>query len=377
MGKLTMTRFLIILRYILCLVGAAALLCAFSYPDTLIPPDPAAEDTEGISLYTLKPVVWLLPVLYMELVSSMGPHRNRVWFCSLLAVLVVALVAYPLLETYRPEYVTPTFSYQGGMLSTGLIYYISFIGVSLVLRLVLLTYMFPPEELQEQLEIGFVSASVLDPAQARTIKEIAAEGNPHAHKFHFKEADNRMVLRFKLLMRRMMLRSRMTTACIGAGVVLILLWFALFPRPTAEEALQRDLKTMLQYRVTANGYPLATRAAVHAAARVMKHISDYESFAGMRPEDAEAWLKLDMVPEPQRAWMRDNRAIKLDSTDSTYEIRTRFLTITDGTHFCVLYVRTNNADGSIVISEFQEAGWDAVADEARRKLGNDWNALYR
>ena len=50
---------------------------------------------------------------------------------------------------------------------------------------------------------------------------------------------------------------------------------------------------------------------------------------------------------------------------------------TNGRLICVLYVRTNEAENRIIISELQDAGWDAVADEQRRRLGNDWGALYK
>ena len=372
-----MSSLLIILRYLLCLLGAAGLLFTFSYPDSIIPPDPLYENSTAFSLYALKPLLWVIPVLFIELVSILGPRRNLVWFSALLTVLVLALLAYPLLTAYRPEYVEPTFSYQGNMLSSGLVYYVIFIGISLALRLVLLAYMFPPEELQDQLEIGFVSASELNPDSARTVKEIAALEKPKAHQFRFQQADNRLVQRFKLLMNRMLLRSKIRAICTGCAVLLLVLWFTCYPRPSAEEALQRDLNTMLQYRVTANGYPLATTAAVHAAARVMKHISDTECLGGMNFEQAEAWLGLDRVPEAQRTWLRDDRPIDMASTNSMYESRTRFLTITDGRHICVLYVRPHAEDGTIVVSELQEAGWDAVADETRRLIGNDWGALYR
>ena len=44
-------------------------------------------------------------------------------------------------------------------------------GQGIVFRKVLLSYMFPPEELQEQMEVGFVSATALNPASARTLTE--------------------------------------------------------------------------------------------------------------------------------------------------------------------------------------------------------------
>ena len=375
--KTLMLNILLVLRYLFCLLGAAALLWALSFPDAIIPPNPAMEEAEGITLYSLKPLIWVVPVLFMELASCCGPRRNLVWFSALFTVLVLALLAYPLLAAWRPEYVEPTFVYQGGMLTTGLWRFAAFTGISFAIRKMLLAYMFPAEDLQEQLEVGFVSATALNPATARTVKEIAAEEKAKRPNFRFQAGDQRNALRFKLIVQRMLLRSRLANTCIGIGALLLVLWCTCFPRPTDEEALQRDLRLMLQHRPAANGYPLATSAAVHAAARVMKHISDFESFAGMSPAEAEQWLGLDKLPEAARTWMRDSRPIELDATNSMHENRTRFLTVTDGRHFCVLYVRTNEADGSIIISEFQDSGWDAVADENRRRTGTDWGALYR
>ena len=34
------------------------------------------------------------------------------------------------------------------------------------------------------------------------------------------------------------------------------------------------------------------------------------------------------------------------------------------------------ADDSIVVAELQDAGWDARADEQRRRIGTDWGAFY-
>ena len=364
-------------RFLLCLVGAAGLLYAFSYPDALLPPNPILEEAPGLSLYMLKPAIWALPVLFMELVSVCGPRRNLVWFGALFAVLVLAVVVYPVLAAQWPEYISPTFSYQGGMLSTGLTHYVAFLAASIVFRKVLLTYIFPPEDLQEQLEVGFVSASALNPAQARTLKEIAAEPREPHRAFQFKSADARVALRWRLIMRRMLLKSRVTNICAAVAMAMLVLWFLCYPRPTAEEALQRDMQRMFEHRINAAGQPLATTAAVHAAARVMKYISDVEALAGMSREEAEAWLGLDKVPAGYRDWLRDERDIKLASAPAMHENRTRFLTVTNGRQICVLYIRTNEADDSIIISELQDAGWDAVADEARRRIGNDWGALYR
>lgn len=372
-----MDKFFFTMRYLFCLLLAGGLLAALSFPDEIIPPNPVLEDTPGITLYSLKGYLWVVPVLLMELVSSCGKWRNRVWFAALFTVLGLALFAYPLLQAYRPEYVEPTFSYQGGMLSTGLWYYVAFIASSMVVRLVLLAYAFPQEDYEEKREVGYVPASALDASKAKTVQEIAAEGRIKPHNFHFKDGDSQLVCRFHQAMRRMMLRSRAANAAVGGGIVLLLLWVFLYPQPDAEGALLRDKQTMYEHRITPQGRPVATRAAVHAAARVMKYISDHESLAGMTAAEAEQWLGLDQVHPGYRAWLRDERDIELASTNSMYEVRDRFLTVTNGRLICVLYVRTNEAENRIIISELQDAGWDAVADEQRRRLGNDWGALYK
>lgn len=372
-----MDKFFFALRYLFCLVLAGAMLALLSYPDEILPPSPMMEDTPGFNLYTLKPYLWLVPVLLMELVSGVGRWRNRVWFSALLTVLVLALAAYPVLQAHRPEYVEPTFSYQGGMLSTGLWYYVAFIVVSLVTRLVFLAYAFPAEDYEESSEVGYVSSSALNPAQARTVKEIMAEGRPAARKFRFEEGDSQLVQRFRLAMKRMMLKDLKANAAVAGGLLLLVAWFFLYPQPNEEEALQRDKRAMFGHRITASGYPMATRAAVHAAVRVIRHISDHESLAGMTREEAEQWLGLDQVPDYYRPWLRDERDIELASTNSMYEVRTRFLTVTNGRLICVLYIRTEETQNRIIISELQDAGWNAVADEQRRRLGNEWGALYK
>ena len=108
----------------------------------------------------------------------------------------------------------------------------------------------------------------------------------------------------------------------------------------------------------------------------MKYISDHESLAGMQREEAEKWLGIDQITGTYRRWLRDERPIKLASVNSMHENRTRFVTVTNGRQICVLYIRTNDEDNSIIISEIQEAGWDAVADENRRRMGTDWGALF-
>ena len=46
-----MDKIIIAFRYLLCLLGAAGLLYTFSYPDAVIPPNPALEEMEGVHWY--------------------------------------------------------------------------------------------------------------------------------------------------------------------------------------------------------------------------------------------------------------------------------------------------------------------------------------
>ena len=62
--------------------------------------------------------------------------------------------------------------------------------------------------------------------------------------------------------------------------------------------------------------------------------------------------------------------------DDTFLSRTRFLTVTDGTRWAVLFIRTNEAGDIINIAEVQDAGWNAIADELRRQYGEDWRGAY-
>ena len=177
---------------------------------------------------------------------------------------------------------------------------------------------------------------------------------------------------FRAIIRRYFLRKRVRVAILCVLLALSAGWFVLYPQPTEEEALQRDLAAMYATRTLPGGYTVATGAAVHAAYRVMDYISRHEVFAGMTPQQAEEWLQLDRVPAAYRRQLRDERDIDLPSVDSLFESRDRFLTVTDGRRICVLYIRTNAEGDRINIAEVQDAGWDAVADDNRRRYGRDF-----
>ena len=375
-GKLTLA-----LRILLSLLGAAALLYVFSYPDSIIPRSLMEEELEDerFSRYALKPLLFLIPLVFMELVSLCGSRRNLVWFSGLIGVLLLAAAAWPVLTAYRPELVHPTFGFEDGKLAGGLPWYGVVAACSLLVRVTLLSYLFKyyrsPDD--EEMAAGDVDAAELDPENAPTLREIAAMPAKAKPRFLFREIDFGRIRSFHELMAALLGRRRRTRIAVIAGLVLLAGWIVFFPQPTPREALQRDLAAMYATRgTTANGTHLATHRAVHAAYRVMEFISDHESLAGFSRTQAEKWLHLDRAPAAYRRQLRDNRELSLASVDDLFESRERFLTVTDGTRWAVLFIRTNEAGDTISISEVQDAGWNAIADELRRVYGTDWRGAY-
>ncbi len=363
-----------ILRFLFALCGAAALLYTFSYPDSLLPPNPAAEDMEGITLYDMKPWFWLAPLLYTELVCVAGRHRNLVWFGALLIVLIGGLLAWPVLQAWRPELVHPMLEFEDGKLAAGLGYLAIVLMGSILFRFVLLPYLFQRYEPSEN-DGSSVDATVLDPANARTVREIAAEPirvRPH---FLFGEADQGIISRFQALVGKLILRSRRRRLLFCSALALGIMWFFLYPQPDARQSWERALAAM--YETDASGMR-ATPRAVHAAYRVMKRIHDEEkSLAGMTREQAEKALHLDRVPAAYRKLLRNEEAPDPSSVDITYTMnRTPFLTVTDGRRRASLYISTDAEDKHINIAEAVDSGWNAIADEQRRIIGNDWKMSY-
>ena len=353
---------------LLCTAGAVGLLYVFSYPDSLMPANPALDYVQGITYYDFKPIMWVVPFLFMELVSVAGPRKNLVWFTSLLVVICGALIAWPVLTAICPELVHPTFEYEDGKLAQGMIYMLCVLFFTMFTRLMVLRFLYPPEENNES-DINNVDAAVLDPAKGLTVKEILAnpqKANPH---FLFGEADHERLSGFRSILRRLQRLSNWRTATWATLALLIALWFCFFPQPSEEQALQRDMRTMYHYTKAADGTRRATFPAVHAAYRVMKHIADTESLAGLSKTAAEKRLGLDSVPAAYRAQLRDESDLSIPSVDDIFDSRTRFLTVTDGRRIAVLYVRTNEAGDTINIAEVQDAGWNAKADDIRRRFG--------
>lgn len=356
-----------------CMVAAAALLLYLSYTDFIIPPDAAKEYLATFTWYSLRGYLWVLP-LAATVILSLGPCFWRIWFGGMLPVGLAAFLAYPVLQAEMPELVHPTLTYQGGMLAMGLLSYAVILFAGLLLWL-LLRFLFPePEEHEAS---GTEDAAVLDPANARTVQQIAADPKRPAPKFRFGDADITLIERFRRTWRLFLLRKAGAQITFALALAAALLWFFLYPQPTEEEALQRDLQVMKEhylYKVT----PVASFRAVHAGLRVMTHISDNESFAGMTREQAEAWLRLDDITDADyRAAIRDTSDVEIPSVNNAFESRERFLTLRDRFgHWAVLYIRTDASGEHINIAEVQDAGWNSVIDEQRRRLGNDWHGGF-
>lgn len=229
-GKLTLA-----LRILLSVLGAAALLYVFSYPDSIISRSLMEEELEDerFSRYALKPLLFLLPLVFMELVSLRGNRRNLVWFSGLIGVLLAAVAAWPVLTAYRPELVHPTFGFEDGKLAHGMLCYCVLVGCSLLVRVTLLSYLFKyyrsPDD--EEASSGDVDAAELDPENALTVREIAANPAKAKPRFLFQEIDFGRIRSFHELMASLLGRRRRTRYAITAGLVLLVGWVLLFLSP--------------------------------------------------------------------------------------------------------------------------------------------------
>lgn len=382
----------IALRIPFALAGAFALLYALSYPDSIIPPDAARQWEQGFTLYTLRGYVWVLPWLFTEVVCMVGPRRNLVWFTGMLAAFTAAVIAWPVLTATHPELVFRTMEHEeGGMLSLGLLYFSLILFGSVLVRFVFLRFLFAAP-LDAENTSGDIDAAVLDPAKARTVRQIAADPVRVTPKFRFGEGDEGVVQKFRVLMRRLFLKRCAFKLCLLAVAAAIIGWFFLYPQPTEEQALQRDLRLMKENR-RFKGVCHATPAAVYAAYRVMEYVDSHDTFKGMSKAEAEHWLGLDTA-NPYEAMMRDERDLSIPSVDDTFESRDRFLTVSTAFSFhhaglrnplprraktALLYIRTDESGERINVVEVQDSGFNDVYDEQRHRMGTGWNrsGFYR
>lgn len=361
------------LRYVLTFCGGVALLFVLSYPDTVLPPSLDVEYVKGLTVYDFKPVMWCLPLLFMELVSSMGPQRNKVWFTCLGAVWVCGVIAWPVLQAHVPEWVERTLPFEDGKLPVGLGYMAIIIFGSVLFRCVLLSFLFKAPRSEEE-DPTMMDADILDPAKGRTVREIMANPTLARPRFLFGEADHALINRFYALVRRMrQLRYAKQILC-GLAVLALGVWFFCYPQPTEQQALQRDLAAMYECRQLPGGGYIGTRRAVHAAYRVMRYVEKHDVLDGMSFAAAERWLGVSRAPQAYRRRLLDRSDISLASVDDMFESRLRFFTVQDGRHTVVLYVRTDESGQKITVAEVQDAGWNAIVDEARRRFGQDVSA---
>lgn len=364
------SRFTFALRLLLTTLGALALLYVLSYPDSLLPPSPHLAYVTGFTLYDLKPVLFLGPLLLMELTSSCGSRRNVVWFSALGVVFVGALLAWPVLLAHAPEWVRPTLAFEDGKLAAGLPKLGIIIAASFVFRRVLLAYLFREPRSDED-DPAALDPAILNPAQGKTVQQIAANPTRVEPKFLFGEADHGLIERFYAFMRRLQTIKHLKSALMLGGALAVALWFFFYPQPTEQQALQRDIAAMYACRKLPSGAYIGTPRAVHAAYRVMRYVADHELFAGMTPHQAQRWLHVELAPAAYRPRLLDSSDISLPSVDDVFESRTRFLTVQDGRRITVLYIRTDASGNKINTAEVQDAGWNAVIDDRRRRYGTD------
>lgn len=379
----------IVFRMPFALAGAYALLYVLSYG--VVAPDSAREWEEGMTLYHLRGYLWVLPWLFTEFVCVIGPRRNLVWFSSMLTVLIGALIAWPVLTATQPELVYRMLPFQEtGMLSVGVLYFSIILFTSVIVRLVFLAFLFTPPADEDV--SGEVDATVLDPATARSVREIAANPVRPQPKFRFGDADEGVVQRFHALMRRLIFRRRGANVALLLALAALVAWFFLYPQPTEDEALQRDLVQLKQYQKF-KGAAYSPLRSVCAAYRVMEYIDTHNSFEGKTKAEAEAWLGLDKE-DAHHAAMRRESDLSVPSVDDAFESRERFLTVSTAFDFrlsgdncelprkaptAILYIRTDESGDRINVVEIQDSGFNDVTDEQRHRMGTDWNrrALHR
>lgn len=365
-----LSKFLFILRLLLAIGAALLLLVSFSYPDAIIPPRYLFDPAPGFTEQDLRPFIWLAPLLLLEFISILGKRRNVVWFSSLLAVLAVALLAWPVLTATYPELVHPTIpEYEDGKLATGLVRYSILLLFSLVFRLVMLRYFFP-EPLKEYNDAGAVEATVLNPATARTVYEIASDRRQVKPHFLFGEADQGLIARFRSLLRHMSIRKRILT---GSGILLLLLgivWFFFYPQPSEHEAFERDLARMYHHHSHQEGFR-ACPSALPAAYRACRYIVEQGLLDSRTPEEAARILRLDTIPAAYRQFITE-QAGELSHITNYDTHLVRVLTIPDARGRRVtLFARTNEDTSLYNIAEMEEEGWNHIIDVSRGRAGSN------
>lgn len=400
------------IRILITGLGAVVLMLLVSYPSVLTAQEPLLT-LPGISqefLFEWRNWLWVAPWLLMEIAAIAGPRRNLVWFCGLIGVIALTMVAYPIIQATRPELIHPHFydwvhatslreeldgieeliiainsPYRDKCLEFGFPILWVLLGLSVFVRLVLLGHLMRMQEMRDENEINSVDIADISPdaESARTVKEIAAAPQKVKAEFKFGEADQGLVAKIRSMLQRLQYLRTVKGICWLSAALALVLWFILYPMPNEQQALQRDLKAMYETTTDADGNEIGTTRAVYAALRVMEYVVQNRSLDNISVADAEKWLGLyqDGVSADYRKMIRNEDIQELEFRPD--RLRTgvpyaRFLTITDGRHHAVmmLNLRTNETDPTtdapliqpntiINFPQYFEFGWDHAQDKRR------------
>ena len=398
-------------RILITALGAVLLMLVISYPSTLIAHEPYITLPWFSQEFLLewKNWLWVAPWLLMEIAAVAGPRRNLVWYSGLVGVMVLTMLSYPILQATRPELIHPHFSqkvylitmeevredvsilaanspYRDKCLEFGFAIMWAVLGLSIFIRTVVLGYFVRLNEVRPENEINSIDMADIAPdaANARTVKEIAAEGKKVKSEFKFGEADHELVAYLRSILQRLQYLRTMKGLCWLSAALFVVLWFFLYPQPTKEEALERDLEAMYETTTDAEGNEIGTTRAVYAALRVMQYVYDHKSIDNMTVAEAEKWLRMEQASPEYRQTIRNENMEELEylpdrirSYETPYP-RARFVTITDGRHHAVmlLYLDGDTSSTSddnppllpshkIFFTDSFEFGWDNKEDKRR------------
>ena len=394
-------------RTLIVAAGAFAMMYVISYPSVFVGPDasiPLPFFSEEF-LTEWRNWLWVAPWLMMELASIIGKKRNLVFFSGLLIVMACTMIVYPILQATQPELIDSTlrdrsihglfikehdediiiFSqgtpYRDGCLSFGFIFLWVLLGLSAFIRIILIGYINCLHRQEETHEANSVEVADISPnaPTAKTVREIVSSHKQTKPDFKYGEADFSLITHLKNLFKHIQLMRNMRGLAWLALVCLLFLWFFLYPQPSPQEALQRDLERMYETRTDADGNEIATTRAVYAALRVMRHLSapENKSLHRMTITKAEDWLQMHRASDAYRARIRDERfdekarvPERLKGNSVTFA---KFLTITDGKHTAAMVLCTDAdkdarplpQDAVIFYPQYYENGWDDKADRYR------------
>lgn len=396
------------IRILLTGFGALVLMVLVSYPSLLIEEEPliTLPDISREFLLEWRNWLWVAPWLLMELAALAGPKRNLTWFCGVGGMLVLTTLAYPVIQSLRPELIHPQFAdwvysirlkevadkatiladhspYCDKGLVFGYQILWALMGLSIFLRVVVLGYMAKIHEVRDDNEFNNIDIADIAPDadNARTVKEIAGNVQKTRPDFRFGEADHGLVAHLRGLLQRMQYLRTVKGICWLSAALAVALWFMLYPQPNAQEALERDLEAMYETCTDAEGNEIGTTRAVYAALRVMAYAVNNRNLENITVADAEKWLHLERASAAYRNTIRNENIEELEYRPERLRSSvpySRFLTITDGRHHAVLVLnlRSNDIDPAtgapairpntpINFPQFFEFGWDKDQDLRR------------